>query len=136
MTLAKTKSVWLVNDDEYVRKMFAIMLTHGVTNIELTQFECSVRAWAAMAQDKPDLLITADTMVQMRGKEIAEQLFARGDTFPVIVTTGGDWTKEWVDTLFAKGMNIRLVDLPCEARTFWEMARQALGLPSRAKPAN
>ena len=136
MTLAKTKSVWLVNDDEYVRKMFAIMLNHGVTNIKLTQFECSVRPWAAMAQDKPDLLITADTMVQMRGKDIAEQLFARGDAFPVIVTTGGNWTKEWVDALVAKGMNIRLIDLPCEPRYFWEMAGQALGLPPRAKPAN
>ncbi len=44
-------------------------------------------------------------------------------------------TQEWVDALAAKGMNIRLVNLPCEARYFWEMAGQVLGLPSRAKPA-
>ncbi len=132
MTTAKTKSVWLVNDEEYVRKAFAIMLEHGVPNIKLTQFEWSVRAWEALAQDKPDLLIMGDAMVQMRGKNIAEQVFARGDTFPVIVTSAWEGTKEWVDALAAKGMNIRLLELPVQARDLWDATRLALGLPPRS----
>lgn len=135
MTTAKTKSVWLVNDEEYVRKALCTMLEHGIPNIKLTRFEWSVQAWEALAKDKPDLLITADAMVQMRGKEIAERLFARGDMFPVIVTSAWEGTQEWVETLAAKGMTVRFIQQPFQARDFWDVVRQALGLPPRSKPS-
>ncbi len=136
MTSDLPKTIWLVNDEENVRKAFAMMLAHDLSNIKLTQFEWSVQAWEALAKTKPDLLITADAMVQMRGKDIAEQLFARGDTFPVIVTSAWEGTKKWVDALAAKGMNIRLLQLPVQARDFWDATRLALGLPPRHKSSS
>jgi DNA-binding NtrC family response regulator len=131
MTTAKTKSVWLVNDEEYVRKAFCIMLEHGIPNIKLTRFEWSVQAWEALAQDKPDLLVMGDAMIQMRGKDIAEQLFARGDNFPIIVTSAWEGTKEWVDALTAKGMKIQFLSLPFDPTTLWDATRSALSLSPR-----
>jgi CheY-like chemotaxis protein len=128
---AEAKTVWLVNDDEYVRKSIGIILEHGVPESRLSNFTRSVSAWEALALSKPDLLIMADAMVQMRGREIAEQLFARGDTFPIIVTSAWDGTQEWVDVLATKGMNIKLINLPVTPDVIWDMTRSALGLSPR-----
>jgi CheY-like chemotaxis protein len=128
---ADAKTVWLVNDDEYVRKSICIILEHGVPEIRLCKFDRSISAWESLELSKPDLLIMADMMVQMRGKEIAEQLFARGDTFPVIVTTAWDGTQEWVDALASKGMNIKVINLPMTPDVIWDMTRTALGLSPR-----
>ena len=135
MTTAKTKSVWLVNDEEYVRKALCIMLEHGIPNIKLTRFEWSVQAWEALAKDKPDLLITADAMVPMRGKVIAERWFARGDMFPVIVTPAWEGTQEWVGALAAKVQSVLFIQQPFQARACSDVFRLMMRLPPRSTPS-
>lgn len=125
----RLRTIWVVNDEDCVLQAQAMILRQGFPHVTVRMFGDAVTIWAALQQDQPDLLITDDAMPAIRGQEIAERLHARGDKFPVLVTSPFEPTQEWVQGLAAQGMSIEWLALPMDLAVFLDRVTALLGEP-------
>lgn len=102
----------MANDERPVLDTMTIILQHSLKNARILSFQNSKTAWEALLQEDPDLLITDDAMPGLRGKQICEQLLEQNTTYPIIVNSAWEPTKEWVEDCASRGLNVRFLECP------------------------
>jgi CheY-like chemotaxis protein len=89
---------WLETMREIIPKCF-----NGAEVVAITR---PVRALSILEECAPDLLITADVMPQMRGKELVRILIGKNVNYPILVQIGSAPIHQWVNDYASQGFNI------------------------------
>lgn len=125
-----TGRILLADDDEELLKLLAIRLTGN--GYLVNTVDSGEKALAALAQDRPDLVVTDLRMGGMDGMALFEAIRSQDPSLPVIILTAHATVPDAVDAVH-RGV-FGYLTKPYDSRTLLAQVERALSLSGR--PAN
>jgi len=107
-------SITMVFSEPGAFKSLEITIRYFFRDVSFRLFQDSAeKAWREFSCTEPDLLIiTADAMPGLRGKEIVRRLLDQKATLPIIVISAFEPAEQWVQDYANEGLNVRFLAMP------------------------
>ncbi len=90
-------TIWMVDDDESVREILSLILSHALPGLDIVVFSSPVRlleAYEALPDEsRPRLVLTDNSMPEMNGTDLSRELRRRKSDQRILMVSGDNGLK-------------------------------------------